>query len=77
MTDVGPKPIPYYVIQSAVENAKEHDEYVVVRSDHDYQYARTADEASTLAWEMSEVANVSPTAHSVQTIDLQQEPPEA
>ena len=68
--------IPYYVIESALKNAKDHDEYAIVRSDNDYQYARTLDEANTIAHEMrSETETISPLNHSVQVVGLQENPP--
>lgn len=70
--------IPFYVIKSALKTAKNHDEYVVVRSDNDYQFARTLDEANTLAEQMREQIDfLSGINHSVQVIELQVEPPEA
>jgi len=79
MTDTAmPRAIPFYVIAAAIEHAKPEDEYAVVRSDNDYQYARTHDEAATLADEMrSQTDSVSPLNHTVQIVELQEVPPEA
>ena len=68
--------IPFYVLQSAHEGAEEGHEYAVVRSDNDYEYARTLAEANEKADAMRSAAEtVSPYNHSVQVIDLQE--PEA
>lgn len=70
--------IPYYVIKSALENAGPDEEYVVLRSDNDYTYARTLDEANEFADEFrSEIEVVSPLAHTVQVVELQATPPAA
>lgn len=72
------KAIPLYVITSAARDAKPQDDYVVVRSDNDYQYARTLDEANTLAEEMQDMVDaVAPVGHTVQVVELQEVPPEA
>lgn len=71
-----PRPIPFYVIKSAMEGASKGHEYAVIRSDNDYQYASSLDEANRIAADMrSEIETVSPYNHSVQVIDLQE--PEA
>lgn len=44
--------VPYYVIKAAMDGRKESDEFAVCRSDGDYQYARTVDEAEQLKREM-------------------------
>lgn len=73
-----PRAIPFYVVKSAVENAKPQDEYVVVRSDNDYSYARTLDAANTLADDLrSEIETLSPIPHTVQVVELQETAPEA
>lgn len=81
MTDHGPnvaQSIPFYVIRSALERAKENDRFAVIRSDNDFQFARTLPEANDVAAEMrSEIYTMSPIEHTVQVIKLQKEPPEA
>lgn len=64
-------PISLSAITSAAENAKNHDKFAVIRSDDDYQYARTHDAALTLADEMRAEINVTGSIrHTVQIIEL-------
>lgn len=73
-----PRAIPYYVLKSAVENAKPQDGYVVVRSDNDYSYARSLASANMVAEDMrSEIETLSPIPHTVQVVELQETAPEA
>lgn len=74
--DSKPKPIPFYVIQGAIDEAKPQDEYAVVRSDNDWQYARTLDEADTLQDMMMDAA-AEAVGHSVVVVELVEVPPEA
>lgn len=63
--------IPYYVVQSAMKDRGENDNYAVIRSDNDYRYKRTLEEANATAAEMQASAeSLSPIAHTVQVIDL-------
>jgi hypothetical protein len=63
--------IPHYVIESAMEHRGEDDNYAVVRSDNDWQFAETLPEANEIAEAMQSSADfVSPISETVQVIEL-------
>lgn len=65
------KPTPAYVVEAAIADQKEHDEYAIVRSDGDYEYARTMAEAYNVEADMqSAIDHVAPIGHSVIIVDL-------
>lgn len=71
MTDDHPRAIPFDLIEAAVADAGPDDAYVVVRSDRDYRYATTIDEATAIEAEMrSEIETLSPVPHTVQVVAI-------
>lgn len=68
--------VPYYVIESAMEQAKDGDKYAVCRSDGDVNYARTHQAARQLRIELfTEDRALSPVYHDVVIVALDEGEP--
>lgn len=66
-----PRPIPWYVLKTVPEQRSEDDNYAIVRSDGDTNYASTHTEAINIKADMeSAVEHAHPLEHTVALIDL-------